>query len=89
MPSYPACGFSPFAALLCYITAMFQIAKQARGDRGAFVKLIQLDADDFAVIVRAPSDVRLHHRYIGPDPAKAEEIFNAESGKLNPGDRQQ
>ncbi len=68
---------------------MFQIAKQALGDRGAFVKLIQLDADDFAVIVRAPSDVRLHHRYIGPDPAKAEEIFNAEAGKLNPGDRQQ
>jgi hypothetical protein len=68
---------------------MFQIAKQARGDRGAFVKLIQLDADDFAVIVRAPSDVRLHHRYIGPDPAKAEEIFSAEAGKLNPGDRQQ
>jgi len=68
---------------------MFQITKQARGDRGSFVKLVQLDADDFAVIVRAPSDVRLHHRYIGPDPAKAEEIFNAELGKLNTGDRQQ
>ncbi len=68
---------------------MFQIAKQARGERGSFVKLIRLDADDFAVIVRAQSDVRLHHRYTGPDPAKAEEIFNAEVGKLNTGDRQQ
>jgi hypothetical protein len=66
---------------------MFQIAKQARGDRGSFVKLIQLDTDDFAVIVRAPSDVRLHHRYIGPDPTKAEEIFSAEAGKLGAGDR--
>jgi hypothetical protein len=48
-----------------------------------------LDADDFAVIVRAQSDVRLHHRYIGPDPTKAEEIFNAEVEKLNSEDRQQ
>jgi hypothetical protein len=68
---------------------MFQIAKLARGNRGAFVKLIRLDTDDFAVIVRAPSDVRLHHRYIGPDPAKAEEIFSTEVGKLSAGDRQQ
>jgi hypothetical protein len=68
---------------------MFQIAKQARGNRGSFVKLIRLDKDDFAVIVRAQSDVRLHHRYIGPDPAKAEEIFDTEVGKLNAGDRQQ
>ncbi|MGO9570445.1 MAG: hypothetical protein ACLP5H_23185 [Desulfomonilaceae bacterium] len=89
MSSRPTSGFSPFTALLCYITVMFQIAKQARGDRGSFVKLIQLDADDFAVIVRAPSDVRLHHRYIGPDSSKAEEIFSAEVGKLNPGNRQQ
>ena len=61
---------------------MFQIDKQARGDRGSFVKLIRLDPDDFAVIVRAPDDVRLHHRYIGPDLLKAEEIFDAEVGRL-------
>ena len=67
---------------------MFQVAKQARGDRGSFVKLIRLDTDDFAVIVRAPSDVRLQHRYVGPDPTKAEEIFSAEVGKLDAEDRQ-
>ncbi len=82
MQPKPTSGFSQFAALLCYINPMFQIAKQAQGDRGSFVKLIRLDPDDFAVIVRAPADVRLHHRYIGPDPLKAEEIFNAEVGRL-------
>ncbi len=61
---------------------MFSITKQALGDDGAFVKLVQLDSDDFAVIVRFPSDVRLHNRYIGPDLSKAEEVFGSEAGKF-------
>jgi len=61
---------------------MFRIQNHAEGDRGAFVKLIQLDGDDFAVVVRSPADGRLHHRYIGPDSSKAEEVFNAEASKL-------
>ena len=62
---------------------MFHVTKQALGDDGAFVRLIQLDSDDFAVIVRFPSDVRLHTRYIGPDLSKAEEVFSSEVGKSN------
>jgi hypothetical protein len=61
---------------------MFRIEKHAEGDHGAFVKLIQLNGEDFAVVVRSPSDGRLHHRYIGPDLSKAEEVFNAEVAKL-------
>jgi len=61
---------------------MFHIEKHAEGDHGAFVKLIQLDGDDFAVVVRSPSDGRLHHRYIGPDRSKAEEVFSSEVSKL-------
>ena len=61
---------------------MFSITKQAQGDDGAFVKLVQLDSDDFAVIVRFPSDVRLHNRYIGPDLSKAEEVFGSEASKF-------
>jgi len=61
---------------------MFRIGKQAKGARGAFVKLVELDSDDFAVIVRYPSDARLHHVYIGPDFAKAEEMFDNETGKV-------
>jgi len=68
---------------LCYIYRMFQIARQAAGKRGAFVKLVKLDSDDYTVIVRSAEDGRLHHRYIGPDLAKAEEIFSAEAGRLD------
>ena len=53
------------------------------GAKGAFVKLVQLDTEDFAVIVRSQMDGRLHHKYIGPDQSKAEEIFLSESEKLN------
>ncbi len=69
---------------LWYITPMFRVTKHAEGQRGSFVKLVHLDTDDFAVIVRSPSDGRLHHRYIGPDLSKAEEIFNVEIAKLAP-----
>lgn len=58
---------------------MFQIAKQTEGPGGAFVKLVHLESDDFAVVVRYPSDGRLHQRYIGPDFMKAEEIYGLES----------
>jgi len=61
---------------------MFRISKHAEGGQGSFVKLVHLDSDDFAVIVRSPSDGRLHHKYIGPDLSEAEEIFAAESGKV-------
>lgn len=54
---------------------MFQIAKEVHGDNGAFVKLAQLESDDFAVIVRSAPDGRLQHLYIGPDQRKAEEVF--------------
>jgi hypothetical protein len=63
---------------------MFQVTKHAEGGRGAFVKLIHLDSDDFAVVVRTPQDGRLQHRYIGPDPSKAEEVFGNEVRKLPP-----
>lgn len=62
---------------------MFRITKQAQGKRGSFVKLVQLDPDDFAVIVRTPLDGRLHNRYVGPDLAKAEEVFNSEAERLS------
>ncbi len=61
---------------------MFHVTKQALGDDGAFVKLVQLDSDDFAVIVRRPSDVRLHNRYIGPDLSTAEEVYNIEASRF-------
>ncbi len=62
--------------------AMFQVAKQTGGRKGSFVKLVQLESDDFAVVVRYPSDSRLCQRYIGPDFYKAEEIFSAEVEKI-------
>lgn len=58
------------------------MAKHAEGQRGSFVKLVHLDTEDYAVIVRSPIDGRLHHKYIGPDVSKAEEIFSIEAGKL-------
>jgi hypothetical protein len=61
---------------------MFQIAKHAEGIRGSFVRLIRLDSDDYTVIVRLAEDARLNHLYIGPDFAKAEEIFRLETEKL-------
>jgi len=64
--------------------SMFQVTRNAEGGRGAFVKLIQLDSDDFAVIVRTPEDGRLQHRYIGPDLSTAEEVFASEVRKLPP-----
>jgi hypothetical protein len=64
---------------------MFTVIRQALGDDGAFVKLVQFDSDDFAVIVRLSSDVRLHNRYIGPDLSKAEEVFGSEAGRFAQG----
>jgi hypothetical protein len=61
---------------------MFQITKQATGDRGSFIRLVKLDSDDYTVIVRLPEDGRLHHLYMGPDLVKAEEIFSQEAAKL-------
>jgi len=63
---------------------MFKVTKHAEGGRGAFVKLIYLDSDDYAVIVRTPEDGRLQHLYIGPDLSKAEEVFVGEVRKLPP-----
>jgi hypothetical protein len=62
--------------------AMFQIARQIEGGGGSFVKLVQLDSDDFAVIVRYPSEGKLYHQYMGPDFSAAEEIFNREVEKI-------
>jgi hypothetical protein len=61
---------------------MFRITKHADGRQGSFVRLVHLDTDDFAVILRSPSDGRLHHKYIGPDLSKAEEVFSVETAKL-------
>ena len=61
---------------------MFQVTKQAEGTGGAFVKLVRLDEDDFAVIIRHSTDGKLHNRYIGPDSNKAEEVFISEAKKL-------
>ena len=61
---------------------MFQVAKESHGEKGAFVKLVELDSDDFVVIVRYPSDARLQHRYVGPDFMKAEEVFDFETEKV-------
>jgi len=81
-PYEPRDYFPHFGLSLWYIFLMFQIAKQAAGKRGAYVKLVKLDSDDYTVIVRSAEDGRLHHRYLGPDLAKAEEVFSAEAGKL-------
>jgi hypothetical protein len=61
---------------------MFEITKQATGYRGSLVRLVRLDTDDYTVIVRFPKDARFHHRYMGPDLSKAEEVFDAEVEKL-------
>jgi len=61
---------------------MFRITRQAQGKHGSFVKLAQFDSEDYAVIVRSPFDMRLHQRYIGPDLAKADEIFTAEVTRM-------
>jgi hypothetical protein len=61
---------------------MFHLTRQAQGRHGSFVKLAQFDSEDYAVIVRSPFDMRLHQRYIGPDLAKAEEIFTSEVTKI-------
>jgi hypothetical protein len=61
---------------------MFQIAKKTQGPGGSFVKLAQLDSDDFVVVVRRPREVRLTHRYVGPDFYKAEEMFDQEGARL-------
>jgi hypothetical protein len=74
-------GSCPIPAWLWYSAGMFQITRHAEGDRGAFVKLVRLETDDFAVVVRL-TDGRLQHRYLGPDLSKAEEVFTAEEGKL-------
>jgi hypothetical protein len=65
-----------------YIPGMFSITKQAEGPGGAFVKLVKLDEDDYAVIIRHSTDGKLHNRYIGPDSSKAEEVFVSEVRKL-------
>ena len=61
---------------------MFEIVRQTTGEKGSFVRLIKLDSEDYTVIVRLPEDGRLHHRYMGPDMVKAEEVFRQEVGKL-------
>ena len=61
---------------------MFQILKQTDGLRGSFVRLIKMGVDDFTVLIRSSDDGRFHHRYVGPDLIKAEEIFTSESDKL-------
>lgn len=79
----PCKGFSWGSFDLAAVSrAMFQVAKQTGGPKGSFVKLVQLESDDFAVVVRYPSDSRLHQRYIGPDFYKAEAIFRAEVDKI-------
>jgi hypothetical protein len=65
---------------------MFRVTKQAQGEQGSFVKLVHLDSDDFAVVVRYPDEGRLVHRYIGPDLYKAEEVFAGEVKKVALGD---
>jgi hypothetical protein len=67
---------------------MFQIVKHAQGSKGAFVKLVHLDSDDYSVIVRLPEHGRLHHKYIGPDWTKADEVFQVEASRLNVPDKQ-
>ncbi len=62
---------------------MFTIIQHAEGARGSFIKLVQLEGDDFVVVIRDPQDGRLKHRYIGPDQAEAEESFMIESEKLS------
>jgi hypothetical protein len=61
---------------------MFEILKQTDGLRGSFVRLIKMGVDDFTVLIRSSDDGRLHHRYVGPDLRKAEEIFTSESDKI-------
>ena len=61
---------------------MFEITKEATGHRVALVRLVKLDTDDFTVIVRLAKDARFHHRYMGPDMAKAEEVFHQEVENL-------
>lgn len=68
---------------------MFQIVKHTQGSKGAFVKLVRLDSDDYSVIVRLPEHGRLHHKYIGPDWTKADEVFEAETSRLNMSEDQQ
>lgn len=75
----------PFFRPLWYSPAMFQIAKQAEGYNGSFVRLVRLDSDDYTVIIRRPEDGRLQNKYIGPDPVKAEEVFHMEAAKLAEG----
>ena len=72
----------PFSSGPCYAYTMFRITRQAQGKHGSFVKLAQFDSEDYAVIVRSPFDMRLHQRYIGPDLAKADEIFTAEVTRM-------
>ncbi|MFA6220882.1 MAG: hypothetical protein WC647_01065 [Desulfomonilaceae bacterium] len=46
------------------------------------MRLIKMGVDDFTVLIRSSDDGRFHHRYVGPDLIKAEEIFTSESDKL-------
>lgn len=62
---------------------MFQIIKQTEGVHGSFVRLIKLGTDDFTVLLRASDDGRFYHRYVGPDSAKAEEVFTIESQRIS------
>ncbi len=64
---------------------MFTVTKHEEGPKGSFIKLVQLESEDFAVITRSPGDGRLHHKYIGPDVAEAEEVFQTEAGKIHIG----
>jgi hypothetical protein len=64
---------------------MFTVTKHEEGPKGAFIKLVQLESEDFAVITRCSGDGRLHHKYIGPDLTEAEEVFQMEAGKIHAG----
>ncbi|MCX5873716.1 MAG: hypothetical protein NTY51_10875 [Deltaproteobacteria bacterium] len=68
---------------MCYSLTMFQILKQTQGVRGSFIRLIKLGVDDYTVLVRSSDDGRLHHRYVGPDFSKAEEVFTSESERIS------
>lgn len=61
---------------------MFTITRQAHGRQGAFVKLVRLESDDYAVIVRPPGEGGLQNRYLGPDLSRAEAIFDKEVGSF-------
>ena len=41
------CEFPPFFSVLWYISGMFNVTKEVLGENGEFVRLVQLDSEDF------------------------------------------